>query len=167
MGLSGKSSSRAYCLELIEFHLWRSNKVCQLLSENAPTLWEQSLPGSFSSLNKIVNHLVWAEQVWFERSQGRQMPAKLDLGTEELLSLWPKTSSDWLNMVQNATDAELDRSIAFKDSKGDAYTFSLFEIVVHLMDHATYHVGQIMNGLRSFGIAPPSTNYIHYLRAKL
>ena len=60
----------------------------------------------------------------------------------------------------------LTQTHEFANSKGNVYRMRTMEIIVHVIDHATYHIGQLMSSVRSLGGNPAPTNYIHYLRTK-
>jgi uncharacterized damage-inducible protein DinB len=47
---------------------------------------------------------------------------------------------------------------------GDTYTNSVQEILFHIINHSTYHRGQIMAQLRESGLEAISTDYIFYKR---
>lgn len=166
MGLASDSSPDAWARELLSFHRWRRAKVSELLVEVDEKIFTEQLNGSFGSLYIILNHLVWAEKIWLGRVDRDTVATMKTNEVEGLLEDWKLVSDKWFQLVQNASKEEMFREIEYFTSTGDRCTNSVLEIVIHMVDHSTYHVGQMMNALRSFGIEPVSTNYIHFLRAK-
>ena len=57
--------------------------------------------------------------------------------------------------------------ITYKNSKGEAWTSAVEDILVHVTTHSAYHRGQIAADLRAAGIQPPYTDYIHAVRQGL
>ena len=166
MGLSGSESALGYVREIFVFHQWRCGAVESALRTVEMPKWDEQVPGSFGSLIDLLNHLAWAEQVWLARIEEKPMPARLAERSDQIFSIWNTVTQRWADLLDGADDAFLARQFHFSNSKGNDYQMSTYEIVVHLMDHATYHIGQLMDKLRALGGTPVSTNYIHYLRAQ-
>jgi uncharacterized damage-inducible protein DinB len=166
MGLVATSAPDVWAKELIAFQTWRREKVSELLQEVDEQIFSEQLNGSFSSLYIILNHLVWAEKVWLGRVDRDTVATMKPTNVAGLLEMWKEVNEKWSTVVQSATTDDILREIEYFTSTGDRFANSVLEIVIHMVDHSTYHVGQMMNAIRSFGIEPVSTNYIHYLRAK-
>lgn len=166
MGLDAHAGAESWCRELLEFHTWRREKISELLLEVDEKLFSQELHGSFGSLNIILNHLVWAEKVWLGRVNRDAVATMKSTDVHGLLQAWSSVNEKWLAVIKNATTEEVFREVEYFISTGERHNNTVCEIVVHMVDHSTYHIGQMMNAVRGFGIEPVSTNYIHYLRAK-
>lgn len=166
MGLGADAGPAAWCKELLDFHQWRREKISDLLLEVDEKLFSETIPGSFGSLYIILNHLVWAEKVWLGRVDRDAVATMKSSDVHGLLDAWKDVSEKWHQRVQAAPAEEMMREIEYFISTGDRFSNSVTEIVIHMVDHSTYHIGQLMNAVRGFGIEPVSTNYIHYLRAK-
>ena len=110
--------------------------------------------------------MAWAEQVWLNRINGKENPPRLALEGEAIFEAWEKVTGEWIAALESRRNEDFHQIFEFTNTKGVTHKNNLFEIVVHLIDHASYHAGQVMNAIRAFGHAPGSTNYIHYLRAK-
>jgi uncharacterized damage-inducible protein DinB len=166
MGLVAENSSAALCQELLQFHDWRRKMVSEVLEAADKQLFDEQLKGSFGSLYIILNHLVWAEKVWLGRVDRSEVATMKSSDVSGLIKAWEEVSGKWLALVQSASEDLINREIVYYNSTGDEFKNTVKEIVIHMVDHSTYHVGQMMNALRAFGVEPVSTNYIHYLRAK-
>ncbi len=165
MGLEKENTAKERCLELISFHCWRREIISKLLHEVDEAYFEKKLPGSFGSLYIILNHLVWAEKVWLGRVNHDELATMKPSNTKGLLEAWEAVAEKWENVIKNADQNAFDQPITYFNSTGDQFENSILEIVIHMVDHSTYHIGQMMNAVRGFGIEPVSTNYIHYLRS--
>jgi uncharacterized damage-inducible protein DinB len=166
MGINQQAQPAQWCLELIHFHTWRREKISELLQEVDEKLFSEELNGSFGSLNVILNHLVWAEKVWLGRVDRDEVATSKLSDVAGLLDAWKLVCDKWVARLENSSPEEFEREIEYFNSTGERFVNKVWEIVVHLVDHSTYHIGQLMNAVRGFGIEPVSTNYIHYLRAK-
>ena len=152
---------------LIKFHLWRRDSITQLIADIDSTYLTRELTGSFSSLYIVLNHLVWAEKVWLSRVKKNTtaMMPENGMNVDRLLQEWKQVSDDWAALIENTPENEFETVLTYFNSRGEKYSNTLGEIIIHFIDHSTYHIGQMMNAIRGFGLEPVQTNFIHYLRA--
>jgi uncharacterized damage-inducible protein DinB len=61
----------------------------------------------------------------------------------------------------------LSQSVSYTNSKGEAWSSTVQEILTHLVIHSAYHRGQIASDLRAAGQEPAYTDYIHAVRQRL
>ncbi|MFM2375731.1 MAG: hypothetical protein RLZZ165_828 [Bacteroidota bacterium] len=161
------STPEGWARELIEYQAWRREKVSKLLREVDEKVFTQQLTGSFGSLYIILNHLVWAEKVWLGRVNRDTVATMKPADVSGLLGMWKEVNDNWNEVIHAATKEDILREIEYFTYGGDRFSNTVLEIVIHMVDHSTYHVGQMINAMRGFGIEPVSTNYIHYLRDKV
>lgn len=154
-----------YLVSLIRFHHWRQEIIGNKLKGIDTELLNKQIPGSFGSLFIILKHLVWAEKVWYSRAnpESSAVMAESVGDVNSLVEEWNKITTKWVDLVESKAD--LTEKVVYFNTIGQEFTTPLDEIIVHLVDHSTYHVGQIMNTIRAFDLEPVSTNYIHYLRS--
>ena len=116
-----------------------------------------------------MGHIIGAEFLWLARMQttSASLPVWPDLSLEECETRFSELSSRLLDVVA-ATGAEaLARPVTYTNSKGEAWTSTVEEILTHVVIHSAYHRGQIASDLRSAGQEPPYTDYIHAVRQRL
>lgn len=159
-------SEKDHCRELFRFHQWRQEQIIKLLQDVDTEYFSKQLSGSFGSLFIVLSHLVWAEKVWLGRVRNNEVATTKNQKVSKMLEDWRATTKKWMKAIDEVDEAEFNQNIRYFNTKGDEYNNTIFEIVIHLIDHSTYHIGQMMNAIRAFGLEPVSTNYIHYLRAK-
>jgi uncharacterized damage-inducible protein DinB len=66
--------------------------------------------------------------------------------------------------VSALADADLDRVISYRTLAGQAFSDPLGDLIRHVVNHSTYHRGQLVAQLRQLGQTPPNTDLIRYLR---
>jgi uncharacterized damage-inducible protein DinB len=118
---------------------------------------------------KVFSHMLGAEFLWLARL----------LKEDRRVVVWPEGSREiwrveleelrwmWSSYLGSLTDAELGSMVAYVNSKGEAYSSSVDDILTHVVQHASYHRGQIAGALRDAGQEPPYTDYIHAARRGL
>ncbi|HUO84444.1 MAG TPA: DinB family protein, partial [Thermoanaerobaculia bacterium] len=68
------------------------------------------------------------------------------------------------DLLQSLTDDDLESSLNYRTLAGDAYESRLLDLLLHVVNHSTYHRGQLTTMLRQVGAKPPSSDYVFYLR---
>ncbi len=58
----------------------------------------------------------------------------------------------------------LDNIIEYTNSKGIKFSNKIKDVLFHVINHSTYHRGQIATELKNCGIEPINTDYIFYKR---
>ena len=113
-------------------------------------------------------HIYGGEWVWLERFQGRS-PASLPDATEfqEVASLrekWAGLEERLLRFVGSVTQEDLNRVMEYKTFKFGVYCNPLWQSMQHLVNHGTYHRGQVTTLLRQLGAQPVLTDLMHFYR---
>ncbi len=117
----------------------------------------------------LMAHVFAAERVWLERLEQKKQsvpvwPAstleQCDAEAEELSRLWTK-------YLEGITDADLARSISYRNSKGESWNSRKDDILLHVIMHSAYHRGQVAADMRTAGFTPAYTDFIHGVRQGL
>lgn len=145
-----------------QFHLWRVS----LLAAWIPGLDFQTMEAinkeASQAAERQVRHLYFAEKVWYHRLHGEGTAFSMDetIPLPELCSFWKVVTSKWAEEAETAHT----KKMAYKNLSGEPFTNLVSEVMMHLVDHATYHTGQLMSQVRQAGVTPIHTGYIHYRR---
>ncbi len=152
---------------LYRYHAWRVAQLTATLAQVPASLWEAPIQGSFTSLRALIEHCVWAEAIWYARVTGTSAVTKAEQQAHTALSLletWREQTRKWLVAIEN-DDTDGQRIVQYTDTKGTAFSNPLWELLLHINDHTTYHTGQIIAALRALGQPIASTNMIFYYRS--
>lgn len=63
------------------------------------------------------------------------------------------------------TSGNFPRLIRYRNSNGEQFDNSIADILTHVINHSSYHRGQIFKMLRQKGEEPINTDYITYARS--
>ena len=66
--------------------------------------------------------------------------------------------------LETLSDADLARVVEYRTLAGKAYADPLAGLMRHLVNHSTYHRGQVATQMRHVGLVPPTTDLIEYMR---
>ena len=114
---------------------------------------------------KLLAHLVGAGRLWLARLEGsREKPPAVwpELSLEDAARGVEELAARWRGFL--AGGPELQRKVSYTNSKGEPWTSSVADILMHVVIHGGYHRGQIASELRAAGFAPAYTDYIEAVR---
>ena len=143
---------------LLDYHYWARDRLLDALATLAPEQYDRDLGSSFKSIRETITHICAAEWAWHERWQGRSPAALLtadrfaDLAA--LRAAWAELERDVRAFVTAAGDAGIARVFEYTLLSGQSSASPLWQMAQHVVNHATYHRGQITTMLRQLGAAP-------------
>jgi len=154
---------------LIAFHYWARNRMLDALDPLSPEQFTKELGGSFGSIRNTVVHTLSAECVWLSRWKGENPPGMIAPETfpdvASVRSAWSDNEVKLRTFFDAAGEQGIQRVIAYKTFAGTESQSILWQMLQHVVNHASYHRGQVTNFLRQLGCAPPKgTDLIAFYR---
>jgi uncharacterized damage-inducible protein DinB len=155
---------------LFAYNAWADRRAVDAASALTKEQFTQAMGSSFPSVRDTLAHLFGAEWLWLERFQGRS-PAALPFQGEfkeigGLKTRWLEFEPRLLNFVRDLTQADLDRVIEYKTLNFGMYSNPLWQSMQHMVNHGTYHRGQVTTMLRQLGAKPILTDLMHFYRER-
>ena len=136
--------------------------MCRLL------LRQQSV--NHASSNSQPARLASYSSSLLERFQGRSPSSLPDTAQyPDIASLgerWGEFEPRLLNFARNLTQSDLDRVIEYKTLKFGVYSNPLWQSMQHLVNHGSYHRGQVTTLLRQHGAPAILTDLMHFYRER-
>jgi uncharacterized damage-inducible protein DinB len=153
---------------LAEYNQWMNDKVYDTAARLGPEALAQDRGAFFGSIMGTLNHLVVADTIWLNRFC--TLPGRAAL-LDEVLE-WPKalalderlfTDLDSMRghrrrmddlirrWVATLTESDLDRVLAYRNTKGVPARRRLSGLLQHLFNHQTHHRGQVTTLLTQAG----------------
>jgi uncharacterized damage-inducible protein DinB len=155
---------------LYEYNAWANRRVLEAGSSLTSEQFTKSLGSSFSSVRDTLGHIYGVEWLWLERFQGRSPAAIPDAKVletvEQLKARWTEFEPVLLNFVRRLTQEDLNRVMEYKTMKFGVYKNALWQSMMHLVNHGTYHRGQVTTMLRQLGAQPILTDLMHFYRER-
>jgi uncharacterized damage-inducible protein DinB len=151
-------------VELFDFNYWardRHLQVCEALTEEQ--IW-RPLVSSFPSLGFAIAHMVIVEWLWLERWQGRpphalQSPEAFS-SLAALSARWRLVESEMKAYLAQLDERALEQPFSYVNLEGQTWTYPLWHTMLHLINHQTYHRGQVAGLLRQLGVQPPGVDFL-------
>jgi uncharacterized damage-inducible protein DinB len=151
------------------YNLWANIKLLDVLSGINVSLLDKEIKSSFPSLRKTVHHIWSAEEVWYRRLHGESLLSLPEPGNDFLAfaKLLSARSQGFIDLINEKDENYLLLSNSYKDTRGNSHTNLHWEMIMHCMNHSTYHRGQLVTMLREAGETTiPSTDLMGYFREK-
>ena len=155
---------------LYDYNSWANERVLESLRLIGQEFFTSNKQASHGSIRGIIAHIAAAESIWLERWQGSS-PARLlpesEFETVEIATLrLRRIDNDLQEFTSQLTQADLDASRGYKTTEGKAYSNVLSDMLLHVVNHSSYHRGQITTLLLQSGAVPQSTDFILFIRLK-
>lgn len=155
---------------LYDYNAWADHRALDAASALTPEQFVKPLGSSFSSVRDTLAHICGAEWIWLERFQGRS-PSSLPDTTQftdvpGLRAHWDQLEARLLTFVRGLRQSDLDRVLEYKTLKFGVYQNPLWQSMQHVVNHGTYHRGQVTTMLRQHGAQPILTDLMHFYRER-
>jgi uncharacterized damage-inducible protein DinB len=142
--------------KLFEYNEWASREIMTALkaAHHVPP----------SALKRLA-HVIRAERLWIARLEQKKGPVvwpELSLvECEQELAALPDL---WDKFFDGMTTERLSARVNYVNTKGEPWTNTVEDILMHVILHSAYHRGQIAADIRGAGSEPANTDYIHAIR---
>jgi uncharacterized damage-inducible protein DinB len=155
---------------LVQFNAWANGKVLAVVETLSAEQFTQGLGSSFSSVRDTLTHIMGVEWVWLERLQGRS-PAAIPAAKEfaDIASLrvrWTQIEKSFREYMQEVKQAELDEVLEYKTLSFGMGKNARWQMIQHVVNHGTYHRGQVVAMLRQLGAKGVGTDLITFYRER-
>lgn len=158
------SVDRDFILGQYEYHHWAADRVLEATAALTVNQLDEEWGGSFKSGRALLRHIVGVEFLWCERWNGRAPKGLAEYPAiwsgRDYLKEWKKVRADQREYLSELTRDMLLGDLTYLNFKGERWTYRLSEILIHVVNHGTYHRGQLTHLLRDMGLAAPATDYI-------
>jgi uncharacterized damage-inducible protein DinB len=161
-----------YALQLYDYHVWANNKFFERLKELPKDIYDREIQSVFSSIAKALVHIYTADTIWLgvmQENSMEEIQASIahaqektkDKSLEEMEKLFQRLSEEYQKLLNNVSD--LDKEISPVHPKFGRLDTHFSELVQHVVNHGTYHRGNLTAMIRQQGYSSVSNDYVFYL----
>lgn len=155
-------------VQMVKYNHWANEKFISILEEISTKHLDAAVKSSFPSVRKTMFHIWDAEVLYLHRLQGNSLnhfpSEKFPLTTP--ISKMLKTSKEFYGFVKPKEEEFFHSSCSYRNTRGEEFKQPVSELLIHCMNHSTFHRGQVITILRNLGYtAFPQTDLIHFLRS--
>lgn len=159
-------------LQLYDYHLWANQRVFENLKELPQNIYHKEIQSVFSSISEVLVHIYITDTTWLgvmlgdsydeivmasdqlrETTKGKSI--------EEMETMFVHLSGQFKTFFDR--QGNLDQAVFPEHPNFGRLETNLFELVQHVVNHGTYHRGNVTAMLRQLGHPGVMTDYILYL----
>jgi len=153
--------------DLTAYNKWANGVVFSAAAGLSPDQLTHVVPSSFPSVRATLAHIVSTEWVWLRRwlhESPTSVPAWV--ASADLADLRVRLTAiegEREAYLADLTDTRLEELISYRTLSGQPHDDPLGDTLRHVVNHSTYHRGQVATQFRQLAIAPPATDFIAYV----
>jgi uncharacterized damage-inducible protein DinB len=153
------------------YHQWANQLIIDTIEKLPESLQEQHMVSSFPSLKATILHMWDAESIWWQRMKLLEIinrPSENFAGsfTDASKSLMQQ-SRQWHDWIVNAVEHMLEHEFIYYNTKREKFKQAVYQMLLHMFNHATYHRGQMVTLLRQMEVnSIPPTDFIVWSRKR-
>ncbi|HXE80190.1 MAG TPA: DinB family protein [Vicinamibacterales bacterium] len=146
---------------LLDYHYWARDRILDAAGRLTPEQYTRNLGSSFPSVRATLCHVYLADLVWYARLEG--LPAPTSVSTEPfddvpaLRQAWRDLETTYRALLDRLTPDALTRTMSYTLLNGTPGTSIVWQIFQHVVNHGSYHRGQVTTMLRQLGAQPPTS----------
>jgi len=144
------------------YNQWANHRLLEAAGRLTVESFSKDLNASFGSLRGTLIHILWGESWWLRFWQDGtfipEFPPEEFPTVPALTASWAKLQQEQQAFVAGLTDEQLAATRLVR-----SHEYTLGELIHHLLNHSTYHRGQVVLLLRQLGATPPATDFRLFL----
>ena len=111
-------------------------------------------------------HIFQADRLWWKRFSGDPhaplvLPGET-LTVTDLKAQWPTVISDFVTWLRSQEDPNFEEHLFWRNTRGEDKNDVKYKILLHIVNHATYHRGQVITMIKQAGGEVVSTDLVYY-----
>ncbi|MBI4418665.1 MAG: DinB family protein [Ignavibacteriales bacterium] len=154
--------------ELFAYDGWATRKLLEVVATLSEEQYTRDLESSHGGIRGTLVHAYGAGEIWLKRWEGESPTALIteqDIPTFKLLAeRWSVLEKKLEDFLKGVPDARLQAPLAYRNIKGEPISTELWKQMQHLVNHGSYHRGQVVAMLRQLGVKPVATDLINFYR---
>ncbi|MFD0670930.1 DinB family protein [Cohnella sp. GCM10027633] len=158
--------------ELFDYHVWANDRLFAHLEQLPQDVFQAEVTSVFPSVARTLGHIYLFDQLylhvlsevpneeifpkmpgWTEESQGRTV--------DEMRQLFAGVAERYRDLLLRTPDP--DKAMTISHPRHGSLDTRFSDILQHVVNHGTYHRGNITAMLRQQGHAGIPTDYLFYL----
>jgi uncharacterized damage-inducible protein DinB len=154
---------------LSRYNAWANKVTFDAVAALPPGEAARERPTIFKSMVNTLNHLYLVDLIWQAHLQGRDhgIPALNTVLHPELDDLWDvqQDIDDWyIGWSDELTDTQAEQILRFKLIGGHRGEMRRGDVMLHVVNHTSYHRGFVADMFCQVPAQPPATDLPVFLR---
>jgi uncharacterized damage-inducible protein DinB len=150
--------------ELYRYNQWANDRAFEAASGLTLEEFTRDLKNSYPSVRDTLTHIVWAEWIWLQRWKGTSVQHRFDAAefpdVYALNTRWVELKTEQRAFIESVTVERLGEVVEYVNLQGQTWRYRLWRQMYHVVNHSTYHRGQLTTMLRQLGTVPIPTDFL-------
>ena len=158
--------NKADLLLLFQYNQWTTDKILEATSHVTPEQFLAPAPFPHGGLRSTLVHALFAQWIWRMRWEG--MSPNYRLRPEEfptfnaLRARFDEEDQLLMVFVDNVPEERLNQKFYYHNTAGQPKEHTLWQAMVHLVNHGTQHKTEAAAMLTEYGCSPGDIDMIYY-----
>jgi uncharacterized damage-inducible protein DinB len=147
---------------LYRYHDWVNHRLLDTAERLPVELTHERFGASFDSIHNTLAHILAAQIAWLSRWKGIT-PDRLLSGSDfpsiqTIRERWRSAEKEIWDFIEGLTSEKLAEPIRYANFSGQVFQLPLWQMMLHVVNHATHHRSELADMLTRAGHAPPATD---------
>jgi uncharacterized damage-inducible protein DinB len=144
---------------MFDYHYWARDRLLEAVELLTPDQFIRNMGSSFGSVRDTLAHMYSAEWAWHSRWLGHMPTALLpfdmfpDLAA--VRAAWAELEGKTRAFLTELGEDGVNRVFEYTLISGHTGATVFWQMAQHIVNHASYHRGQVVTMMRQLGAAPP------------
>jgi uncharacterized damage-inducible protein DinB len=150
--------------ELYRYNRWANGRMFDAVSSLTPEECTKDLGSSYPSVRDTLLHIIWAEWIWLQRWKGRSPQSVFQAADfphwEALQARWSDVEIEQRAFLEAITGERLLAVVRYLNLQGETWQYPLWRTMYHVVNHSSYHRGQLTTMLRQLAAPAVPTDFL-------
>jgi uncharacterized damage-inducible protein DinB len=151
---------------LFAYNRWAGDRVLAACRNLTQDQYTRELPGGVTPLRATLVHIAAATHAWSRRIRGETVAAlatEAEVPTvEDVARLLVEADDFFARLVPTLTPERLAGIWAYQNLRKEQKRLPFWAVLRHVVNHASYHRGQVAVKLKRLGVEPPQTDLVFW-----
>ncbi|WFA82979.1 MULTISPECIES: DinB family protein [Paenibacillus] len=153
--------------QMYNYHAWANQTILGRIKELPSSVLSQEVNSSYPTIAHALSHIYAVDKMWYEVLNGTSMPEALQAcillngeihgSVDEYIKRFTDLSTQYSEWLRG--HADLEQTTLLDNPFAGVRETSLSDIVIHVVNHGTYHRGNVSTMLRQLGHASIMNDY--------
>jgi uncharacterized damage-inducible protein DinB len=144
---------------LVDYHYWAGDRLLEAVARLTPEQFTRKIESSFPSVRETLVHLCGADWIWVSRWEGQSptaLPNVRELtDLEAIRTAWSEQQRRVRAVLDTLGEDGVMRPMQYRAMDGRSFEQPFYQMLQHVVNHGSYHRGQVTMMLRQLAATPP------------
>lgn len=150
-----------------QFNDWANQRILNTVERLTEEQYHQTCDVSLGSVHGILVHTIAVQWLWLRRWQGQAptaLPKPEEIANLAALREYQRTiESETQAYIAELTEEMAAAPLSYVNMKGREWTYPLWQLMYHQVNHATQHRSEVAFITSQWGISPGGMDFLVYM----